>query len=52
MEDWERHFAAKSRRRFDKQQLRRRRRMVRGLIGVAIGGGILAGTIVGLDLLK
>jgi len=52
MDEWERHFAEKSRRRFEKERLRRRRHIAQGVIGVAVAGGILAAGILGLDLLK
>lgn len=52
MDDWEVHFAEKSRRRFEKERLKRRRRITRSLIGVAVAGGILAAAILGFGLLK
>ncbi|MGE5562178.1 MAG: hypothetical protein ACM3ZV_02595 [Bacillota bacterium] len=52
MEDWEQHFAEKSRRRFDKERLDRRRQRRNAYIAAAlIGSGILA-AIAGLAIFR
>jgi hypothetical protein len=48
VEDWEEFFVEKSRRRFDKERLERRRQRTRAGIAVALLGIILVGAVVGL----
>jgi hypothetical protein len=52
VEDWERHFADKSRRRADKERrARRRRRAERLVVGTGIGAALI-GSIVALAVLR
>jgi hypothetical protein len=52
VEDWEQFFVEKSRRRFEKERLERRRGRTQALIAAAIIGMIILGAIVGLAFLR
>lgn len=52
MEDWEQFFVEKSRRRFEKERLERRRQRTQGVIAAVVVGLILIGAIVALAALK
>ena len=52
MEDWEQFFVEKSRRRFEKERLDRRRHRTNGLVAAAIVGAIVLSAIFALAMLN
>ena len=52
MEDWEEHFAEKSRRRFDKERLDRRRQRRNAYIAAALVGTAILASIAGLVIFR
>jgi hypothetical protein len=51
VEDWEQHFIEKSRRRFEKERLDRRRHRTRLTIAIAALTTLFVGAVVGLAFL-
>lgn len=52
MEDWEEFFLEKSRRRFEKERLERRRQRLGGWVTAVILGLIIIGGLIGLAVLR
>ena len=52
MDDWERHFFEKSRRRFEKERRERRMRSARTLMGAAFAALAIAGAIAAFVMLS
>jgi hypothetical protein len=50
VEDWEQFFVEKSRRRFEKERLDRRRHKKQALIAAFIIGALMTGAILGLSI--